>query len=181
MATDESDEHALPAALERLLVSADQIRRLADDLPFGIAIWRAESADPGDLRLVYANTEASRQSGMELGPLVGKTAREVLPAALLAPDVKKATGPAPSPHTKDDRILRALKEAEYRNISLGVLRRTRELLKLHRPELSAREVAAGSAILTQRQLGLSEDADRKEGVVVDGDLLGARGHSGGGH
>jgi signal transduction histidine kinase len=86
MPTDESDEHALPAALERLLVSADQIRRLADDLPFGIAIWRAESADPADLRLVYANTEASRQSGMQLGPLIGKTAREVLPAALLAPD-----------------------------------------------------------------------------------------------
>jgi signal transduction histidine kinase/CheY-like chemotaxis protein len=89
MPTDESHVHALLQEIEDLqgqLKDPPKLKRLADGLPFGIAIWRAESDDPGDLRLLYANAEASLQWTTELGPLVGKTVREALPMTLAAPD-----------------------------------------------------------------------------------------------
>ena len=51
------------------------------ELNLGLLIYRLESeVDPNRLRLIYANAEASRCTGVDLGPRVGKTIVEAFPA-----------------------------------------------------------------------------------------------------
>ena len=64
-------------------VAPEHALSLLGELPYGIAIFRSESPDPLDLRLVYANAEASQQIGFDLGPLCGQTVREAFPSGLL--------------------------------------------------------------------------------------------------
>ena len=64
-------------------VSPEHALALLGELPYGIAIFRAESKDPLDLRLVYANAEASQLLGVDLEALCGKTVREAFPTGLL--------------------------------------------------------------------------------------------------
>jgi signal transduction histidine kinase len=56
-----------------------------DGLPFGVTLWRAESDDPDDLTLMYANARASREAGLDLKALVGKRVRELLPPSVDVP------------------------------------------------------------------------------------------------
>ena len=51
-------------------------------LTFGVAAYRAESDDPGDLRLVYANAAATDQTETDLGQSIGRPLREIFPFAL---------------------------------------------------------------------------------------------------
>jgi hypothetical protein len=60
---------------------------------------------------------------------------EVFVKALTDGDVKKATGPAPAPHTKYGRVSRQLKKAGHSKITVGVVERYHALLQKHRPEL----------------------------------------------
>jgi signal transduction histidine kinase len=95
MPTLESNERPLLEELERLrarLAERKKLERLADDLPFGLTIWHAGSNDPGDLRLVYVNAQASIQWATDLAPMVGKTVREAMPATLQAPDAYNMPG-----------------------------------------------------------------------------------------
>jgi hypothetical protein len=55
--------------------------------------------------------------------------------ALIDADAKKATGPAPAPHTKYDRVSRQLKKAGHSKITIGVAERYHALLQKHRSEL----------------------------------------------
>ncbi len=48
-------------------------------------MWLAEGDDAADLRLLYANAEASRHANIDLTQLVGKRVGEVFPNALAAP------------------------------------------------------------------------------------------------
>jgi len=60
---------------------------------------------------------------------------EVFIKALTEPDVKRATGPAPSPHSKADRVSRLLKKAGYSKMTLATVERYRALLERHLPDL----------------------------------------------
>jgi len=60
---------------------------------------------------------------------------DVFVKALIEPDAKKATGPAPVPHMKHDRVLRQLKKAGYSKITLGVVQHYHALLQKHRSKL----------------------------------------------
>ena len=66
----------------RASVSPEHALSLLGELPYGIAIFQAESRDPLDLRLVYANAEASQQLGLDLDTLCGRTVRDAFPAGL---------------------------------------------------------------------------------------------------
>lgn len=59
--------------------------RLAAQAPFGVSIWRAESDDPADIRLIYANARAAEESGVPMPELVGRTVGELFPTGLDAP------------------------------------------------------------------------------------------------
>ncbi len=48
-------------------------QKLADTVPYGVTLWKAESESPGDLRLVYVNPQASREAGFDLELFVGRT------------------------------------------------------------------------------------------------------------
>ena len=73
------------ATLRGDAASLEMFRDLADHLPYGVGIWRAESVDPGDMRLLYTNDRAAREWGEEFAQQVGRTLREAIPEALDAP------------------------------------------------------------------------------------------------
>jgi diguanylate cyclase (GGDEF)-like protein/PAS domain S-box-containing protein len=56
-------------------------RQVLDAVPVGLQIWEATGDDPRALTLLYANPEASRQAGVDLSALVGRTDLEIFPGA----------------------------------------------------------------------------------------------------
>jgi len=73
------------AELRGEAASLAMFRDLADQLPYGVGIWRAESVDPGDMRLLYTNDRAAHEWGDDFADQVGRTLREAIPEALEAP------------------------------------------------------------------------------------------------
>lgn len=47
--------------------------RLAERAPFGVTVWRVESDDPRDLRLMYANASAGAEARAPMAERVGET------------------------------------------------------------------------------------------------------------
>src|SRR4051812_18879719 len=84
------DEGGGNGEVERLRAENAELRRfkrLIDELPFGVGIFKADGVSPGDMRALYSNAAASRQhSGMDLGAVAGRPLSEVAQAALAAPD-----------------------------------------------------------------------------------------------
>jgi two-component system CheB/CheR fusion protein len=75
------DTTDLRAAQEQLSLQS----AVLDIMAHGVGIWRLEDRDdPGSFRFLYANAASDRISGLDSGPLLGKTAREAAPAALEA-------------------------------------------------------------------------------------------------
>jgi hypothetical protein len=74
-----------------------------------------------------------RNSKLELEEIEGFPGcpLDVFVKALNEADAKKATGPAPSPHTKSDRVARQLKKAGYNKIAPGVVGRFHALSQKH--------------------------------------------------
>ncbi|MFI5309258.1 MAG: PAS domain-containing protein, partial [Polyangiales bacterium] len=64
----------------------DDLQQLAASLPFGVMIWGADGPDAGSLRLLYANAEASKQAGIALDGKLDRTAAEIFPDLVAAPD-----------------------------------------------------------------------------------------------
>ncbi len=60
-------------------------RVLADNLPLGIGLWRAEGVDPGDMRLLYTNDQAALEWGEDFAQQVGQVLRDAIPEAMEAP------------------------------------------------------------------------------------------------
>ncbi len=82
-----------------------------DGLPFGVTLWQAETEDADDLRLVYANAQASRAAGFDLKRHLGQPVTEVLGpqrnAPPLLPDRElKARGLASALHRTADVVPR---------------------------------------------------------------------------
>lgn len=70
------------AARDRAMTEVDLFEAAITHMPVGVSIYRAESDDPADLRLVTANVEAGRMSGIDVGEFVGRTIGEALPNLL---------------------------------------------------------------------------------------------------
>lgn len=66
-------------------VGAAGWRNLAEHAPFGVTIWRAETDDPADIRLIYSNPRAAAESGLSMESRVGKTVGQLFPDSLDAP------------------------------------------------------------------------------------------------
>ena len=92
-----------------------------------LASWIIENVERRNNRL--EQEEIARFSDVYGCPL------EVFVKALIDADAKKATGPAPAPHTKYDRVSRQLKKAGHSKITIGVVVRYHALLQKHSPEL----------------------------------------------
>lgn len=82
---------ALKAELAQLRAAATAVqsdavtfRALADNLPYGVSIWRAHGTQAADLELRYVNPRASLEWGEEIGRKVGETLASALPEALEA-------------------------------------------------------------------------------------------------
>lgn len=101
-ATDSPEVTALKATIAKLQADNHQLRRecaelrgdvgqlsafraLADHLPYGVGLWRADGPDPGDMQLLYTNDRAALEWGEEFAQMVGRTLREAVPEALEAP------------------------------------------------------------------------------------------------
>jgi hypothetical protein len=95
--------------------------------------WTIENVDERNRK---ANLKSSLEE-IERFPEQYGCPLDVFVKALIEPDAKKATGPAPVPHTKHDRVSRQLKKAGYTKITLGVVQHYHALLQKHRPELFA--------------------------------------------
>ncbi len=83
-----------------------------DGLPFGVTLWRAETEDADDLRLVYANAQASRAAGFDLKRHLGQPVAQVLgpqrSAPPLLPDEElKVRGLASALHRTGDVVPRS--------------------------------------------------------------------------
>lgn len=61
-------------------------RALVDRAPFGVTVWHAETDAPADVRLIYANPQATAESGLPMGDRVGQTVGELFPTGLDAPE-----------------------------------------------------------------------------------------------
>ncbi len=61
------------------------LRALVERLPHGVTVWRADTDDPADLRLVYANPRSSEESGVDNDAIMGTTVGETYAPALEAP------------------------------------------------------------------------------------------------
>ncbi|MCB1154737.1 PAS domain-containing protein, partial [bacterium] len=59
---------------------------IVEDLPYGVMVWHALSDNSSDLRLVYANREASVGLDRDLAVDIGKTIAEAFPQALRKPE-----------------------------------------------------------------------------------------------
>ncbi len=60
-------------------------RDLIERAPFGVTVWRADTDQPADIRLIYANPRASAESGLSMQDRTGRTVGELFPAGLDAP------------------------------------------------------------------------------------------------
>ena len=56
-------------------------QRIVERIPLAVVVWRAETDDPHDLRLIYASPRGTVELGVDLAPLVGRRFAEVLPGA----------------------------------------------------------------------------------------------------
>jgi len=86
--TLEADNLALRAECSELRGEVDGLqvfRDLADQLPYGVGIWRARGVDPGDMRLLYTNDRAALEWGEEFAQQIGRSLRDAIPEALEAP------------------------------------------------------------------------------------------------
>ncbi len=61
-------------------VGADLHRRIVEQIPLAVVVWRAETDDPRDLRLVYASPQGKTETGADLEPFVGKRFIDTFPA-----------------------------------------------------------------------------------------------------
>lgn len=73
------------AELRGEAATATMFRELADNLPYGVGIWRAEGVDPGDMRLLYTNDRAALEWGEDFAQQVGRRLRDAIPEAMDAP------------------------------------------------------------------------------------------------
>ncbi|MCB1155542.1 PAS domain S-box protein, partial [bacterium] len=61
-------------------------RPIVEGMPYGVMVWHALSDNSSDLRLVYANREASLGLDRDLTEEIGKTIAESFPQALRKPE-----------------------------------------------------------------------------------------------
>lgn len=76
---------------------------------------------------------------------------ETFVRTLLEADVKRATGPAPSPHTKRERVSRLLRKAGYTHITPSIVKRYCDLLERHRPDLLPQPPSASGDVVPFRR------------------------------
>lgn len=103
-----------------------------------LASWKIENVAKRNERIAAAEAEQSKLkelADIERFEEVFGCPLEVFVKAATKPDAKKATGPAPSPHTRPDRISRKLKKDGYGRMTLGTVEYCRAILQRHLPDL----------------------------------------------
>lgn len=103
-----------------------------------LASWKIENVAERNKRIEAAEAERTRikqLQDIEQFEEVFGCPLEVFVKVVNEPDAKKATGPAPLPHTKSDRISRQLKKNGYAKMTLSTVEHCRTILERHRPDL----------------------------------------------
>ena len=55
-------------------------QQIVEQIPLAVLVWRAETDDPRDLRLVYTSPQGTAETGTDLAPFVGKRFFDTFPA-----------------------------------------------------------------------------------------------------
>ena len=58
----------------------DLYQRIVERIPLAVVVWRAETDDPRDLRLVYTSPQGTAETGADLAPFVGMRFFDSFPA-----------------------------------------------------------------------------------------------------
>jgi PAS domain S-box-containing protein len=111
-------------AARRLAESEDRLARLAEALPFGVLVFDVQSDVLGDAHIVYANSQASVESRLDVRAFVGKTLKDAMPddfadgrERAFAAALRRAVDTGGHEIVEVDRGARGLVECHY--VSLG--------------------------------------------------------------